>query len=160
MEYNDLIIYGDSEAPDCPSGLKNDFCVQTDKVGVITGAAAYKGKKPHIEGESALPPYKIKGDSAWGGKSVWNRLTFKDYSANTTYGFKNSIISTSKYQPDYIPEIVAHDTKFINVDQDAIAYIRDPEEGWANVKDCGNFPCTAPQNVLFKFWNTTWEGTT
>jgi len=159
MEYNDLIIYGDSEALDCPVG-KEDRCFKTDKVGVMTGAVAYKGKSNHITGVSAFPPYKIKGDSSWGGVSVWNRLTFVDYKAATGFGKRNSIISTSKYQPDYIPQIIAHDTKFINVDEDSIIYIRDPEPGWANVKDCGDFPCTGPLNTVFKFRNTTWEGKT
>jgi len=41
-----------------------------------------------------------------------------------------------------------YDTKFIDVDGDAIAYLDDPDPGWANIKDCGEFPCTAPSNVL------------
>jgi hypothetical protein len=30
----------------------------------------------------------------------------------------------------------------------------DPPEAWANIDDCGNWPCTAPQNVLMSFENT------
>lgn len=143
MEYNDIIVYGDSEILDCPA-QQNDRCVKENKVGVIPGAVAHGGKSPHITGASSLPPYKIKKDGAWGGKTVWNRLTFKDFKATTPLGLRNSIISTSKYQPDYTPTVTAHDTRFINVDEDSVAYIRPPEPGWANVKDCGNFPCTAP----------------
>lgn len=33
-----------------------------------------------------------------------------------------------------------------------------PDPGWANLDDCGDFPCTAPLNVLFNFRNTTWSG--
>lgn len=34
----------------------------------------------------------------------------------------------------------------------------DPPGGWANVKDCGNFACTAPWNTLFMFNGTTFTG--
>jgi hypothetical protein len=27
----------------------------------------------------------------------------------------------------------------------------DPPKGWANLDDCGNFPCTAPNNVILSF---------
>jgi len=51
-----------------------------------------------------------------------------------------------------------YDSKFIDVDGDALSYIMDPNPGWANVKDCGNFPCTAPLNVLFTFTDSIFEG--
>jgi len=51
-----------------------------------------------------------------------------------------------------------HDTVFTNVSADAMAYIYDPPQGWANVKDCGNFPCTAPQNTILSFKGTTFNG--
>jgi len=42
-----------------------------------------------------------------------------------------------------------YDSKFVDVDGDAIAYIDENNPSWANIKDCGDFPCTAPANVLF-----------
>lgn len=33
-----------------------------------------------------------------------------------------------------------------------------PPKGWANVKDCGNFPCTAPLNTLFSFKRNKFRG--
>ena len=41
-----------------------------------------------------------------------------------------------------------YNTKFIDVDGDAIAYLDDPDPGWVNIKDCGEFPCTAPSDKL------------
>jgi len=32
-----------------------------------------------------------------------------------------------------------------------IAYMAEPNPGWANLKDCGDFPCTAPLNSLISF---------
>lgn len=40
-----------------------------------------------------------------------------------------------------------------------MAYIFDPPWGWANIDDCGNFPCTAPSNVLMQFEKSTFTGT-
>lgn len=30
---------------------------------------------------------------------------------------------------------------------------------WANLADCGDFPCTGPKNTLFSFKNIKWTGT-
>jgi len=51
-----------------------------------------------------------------------------------------------------------YDTKFIDVDADALAYLMSPPQAWANIKDCGAFPCTAPLNALFTFEDTTFSG--
>lgn len=34
----------------------------------------------------------------------------------------------------------------------------DPPSGWATLDDCGEFPCTAPKNVLIRFEQTTYTG--
>jgi hypothetical protein len=41
-----------------------------------------------------------------------------------------------------------------------MAYLYDPPEKWATEDDCGDFPCTAPSNVLIDFKSTTYEGST
>jgi len=51
-----------------------------------------------------------------------------------------------------------YDSKFVDVDGDAFAYIDEPSPGWAAVDDCGEFPCTAPLNILFQFFDTEFEG--
>lgn len=34
-----------------------------------------------------------------------------------------------------------------------------PNPHWANLEDCGNFPCTGPYNMMFSFKNSVWYGT-
>lgn len=34
----------------------------------------------------------------------------------------------------------------------------DPNPGWANLADCGNFVCTGPKNTLYKFTNNKYIG--
>jgi len=41
-----------------------------------------------------------------------------------------------------------------------MANLKSPNPGWANIDDCGNFPCTGPYNLLYSFKNTTWNGYT
>jgi hypothetical protein len=48
--------------------------------------------------------------------------------------------------------------EFIDFDDPGFAYFLDPPSDWANPTDCGNFPCTAPSNVLVKMQGTTFSG--
>jgi len=48
---------------------------------------------------------------------------------------------------------------FDDVTNDAVAYIRSPPGKWATIDDCGEFPCTGPQNVVMKFKKVTCTGT-
>jgi hypothetical protein len=47
--------------------------------------------------------------------------------------------------------------KFTNVLYDALVYFYDPPEKWANVTDCGKWPCTAPHNVVMNFNDAVFE---
>jgi hypothetical protein len=44
------------------------------------------------------------------------------------------------------------------VEDSALAYLFDPPSSWAGIANCGNFPCTAPSNVLIQFERTTFAG--
>jgi hypothetical protein len=48
------------------------------------------------------------------------------------------------------------DTTFTDVD--VPAFLWDPPGGWANLDDCGDYPCTGPWNALLSFEGTTWTG--
>jgi hypothetical protein len=42
-------------------------------------------------------------------------------------------------------------TTFKNVAEEALVYLDDAPQEWANSKDCGTFTCTGPANVLMSF---------
>jgi hypothetical protein len=44
------------------------------------------------------------------------------------------------------------------VDQNALAFLMSPPAEWANIDDCGQFPCTSPNNVLIQFERSTYAG--
>jgi hypothetical protein len=60
---------------------------------------------------------------------------------------------------DYHPRARFVNTRFDNVEQNVLAYLFSPPSGWANLDDCGDFPCTAPNNALLTFEKTTFTGT-
>jgi hypothetical protein len=39
-----------------------------------------------------------------------------------------------------------------------MTYFFEPPEKWANLADCGDFPCTGPKNTIFSFTNIKWTG--
>jgi hypothetical protein len=46
--------------------------------------------------------------------------------------------------------------EFVNCNADSLTYFFNPPQGWANLADCGDFPCTGPKNTIFTFTNTKW----
>jgi hypothetical protein len=114
-----------------------------------------KGLMPQMS--SALPVYKIKSIGSWGGMQRNYRNEFYDFRATTAEGGHQRLIALNPYMSDYHPMVEFYDSKFVNIDGDALAYIMHPKPSWANIKDCGSFPCTAPLNVLFTFENSKWE---
>jgi hypothetical protein len=52
-----------------------------------------------------------------------------------------------------------YDNEFINVKDGAFVTLSNPNPGWANLRDCGDFPCTGPSNILLSFQGTVWTGT-
>merc|ERR1712242_616880 len=75
-------------------------------------------------------------------------------------GQRSVIFERNAGDSDKIPPHFFNDMTFINVDNDGWAFLEKPKEKWANVKDCGNFPCTAPNNLIFSFAGTKFEGDT
>jgi hypothetical protein len=54
-------------------------------------------------------------------------------------------------------------SNFANIEEDAFAWIEKPKESWAAIdplitpSNCGDWPCTAPENVVLKFEETTYS---
>jgi hypothetical protein len=68
------------------------------------------------------------------------------------------IFRLNEFGADYYPLVKMTNTYFENVDWDAYAYFFVPPNEWATVDDCGQFPCTGPNNVLIKFTGATFGG--
>lgn len=69
------------------------------------------------------------------------------------------MIRLNEHAADYIPRAKFLNTRFENSDLDSFAYLFSPPSSWANLDDCGDFPCTAPNNALLQFEKSTFAGT-
>ena len=61
-------------------------------------------------------------------------------------------------QPDYTPFATMRNIRFTNVAHEALAWIQDPPQGWANKSDCVEFTCTGMYNIVIYFSGVTVGG--
>ena len=108
--------------------------------------------------QSAIPYEKIMGNPIWSTVFKMYDNKFFNFGTKTAQGYDQSLFFNEPNQPDYIPMLQAYGNEFVDVKDGAWATLSDPNPGWANLKDCGDFPCTAPWNLLFSFKETTWRG--
>ena len=89
-------------------------------------------------------------------------MTFKNFASNgvTKCAARSVIFEAIDSASDKIPIHYFTNTVFEDVDTKSMAFFYDPPNKWAIVKDCGAFPCTAPNNILLTFTTTTYAGTT
>ena len=107
---------------------------------------------------SSLPIQKIKSNGSWGGNVELDNVNFNKFKAFTECGAKQHAIKRNPTSSDYIPVNKFKNTKFRDVQDQAVVFIDDPNPGWANPTDCGEWPCTAPNNIVLKFENTQFTG--
>ncbi len=105
------------------------------------------------------PQFKIKADASFGGSTTYENLEFYNFrSGFTSCGTMQRIMVLNGYNADYYPPMRVINPRFVNVAQDSMVYLMDPPDGWANIDDCGQFPCTSPNNVLIQYEKATFSG--
>jgi len=117
-------------------------------------------KDLHPVMSSALPIYKSHGEGNWGGRVDVNNSKFSKFLGKSKCGERSVIFERNPDSSDKIPPHFFNNCILEDVDDSGFAFLEKPDPKWANVKDCGNFPCTAPNNLIFSFSGTTYEGTT
>jgi hypothetical protein len=109
------------------------------------------GKALHPEKKSSLPISKIKTYGVFNAKVQVHDMEFHDFSETTKCNKAQHVFERNPTSADYIPIHEFSRIKFTNIDEDALVWLEDPNPGWANPTDCGDWPCTAPENVILKF---------
>jgi len=156
VELKDSDIYGHVGSDDCPEG-HDCFCRHKFGVGAFGGNMG--GKEFHISASSPMPMQHIMSYGAWAASTNFENVRFIDWqSAETPCGAQQSIFGLIYDQSDFVPTQRLYGSEFINVHQDALAWIMDPNPGWNNVDDCIGFPCTAPSNVVIDLQDTKYSG--
>jgi len=148
-------FFGESEADDCP---RNHPCHCKEKSAFMTASVNHGSKSFHIDTAASLPSYKIKSYGAWNISTQFNNLTFENFRDKTKCGKIQRIFKINPFASDNIPVHNFKKTNFINVTDSSVAFLMDPDPGWANLDDCGPFPCTAPSNVVMRFTESSFSG--
>lgn len=117
-------------------------------------------KDLHPTMSSSLPIYKSHGEGNWGGRFTGTNLTFKNFKGLTRCGARSNGFALNPDSSDKIPPHYFYNCKFEDNDDMGMGFLMKPPLKWANIKDCGNFPCTAPSNVIFVFKGTSYSGAT
>ena len=134
-------------------------CHCTVKYGLMLFTNNAAGKDLHPTMPSALPIHKIKSNGVWASSAEVKNVSFNNFNGLTKCGRKQYMIMRNEFAADYIPIHKFINTKIKNVDDSSVAFIKDPNPGWAKKSDCDTFPCTAPSNVVLHFQSTQFSGT-
>jgi hypothetical protein len=113
----------------------------------------------HPSKEMHCPLSSQVENGSWAGKAFFKNLKFIDFApgANADGGIlRNQMIQLLKKSPDFITLQNFDNIEFVNCESDALTYFFEPPETWANLADCGDFPCTGPKNTIFSFTNIKW----
>lgn len=102
---------------------------------------------------SSLPIHKSKSIGTYGVYTDFTDIRFTNFAAKTKCGKDQNIFEFNFSSADSIPVMNFDDVLFTNVEDSAVAFFFDPPQGWAVVSDCGEWPCTAPSNAVYKFNN-------
>lgn len=151
MKFRNSKIYGESPAPDCPQNGKGGYCDKGERCGLMSAVSLTGAKPIHPMMPSPKPYHKCKSYGSWGATAYFENMEFINFYERTTTGARQTAICLNPTASDYIPPHLFKNTKFNNVMPTALAYIKSPNPGWANLKDCVEFPCSAPLNILFDF---------
>jgi hypothetical protein len=159
IKFSNSKIYGETEAQDCPAGHD---CHCPHKMGLMLFGNNVGGKTLHIPAASPRPIYKIKSYGSYGGIAQIDNVTFKNFNTGgkTACQGRQSIFARNEHASDKIPMHYFTNIKFEDVDTASMAFFEDPPSKWAIIKDCGEFPCTGPNNILLSFTTTTYSGST
>lgn len=158
ISMTDIEIYGEDDNLDAPDG-QGAYC--PDKYGLMLSGVFQGGKPPHPKTKSGLPIYKQGGYSTWAADVTLTRVNFSNFESAKTKkcGQRHTTIQRNPTASDYIPIHKFKNSKFTNVHENALAWIQDPNPGWANPSDCIEWPCTAPENVVLKYEGASFHGT-
>lgn len=151
----DSFFHGETLAEDCVSG-GDCWC---DNKSALFNAQNMNDEKPLMPtSSSSLPIWKSHGEGNWGGKFYVKDTTFKNFKGLSRCGARHVAMERNPSSSQKIPPTFLDRIRFEDTDDNGFVFLEKPDPGWANVKDCGNFPCTAPNNLIYSFSQTTWKG--
>jgi hypothetical protein len=160
----DSVFYGNSANPDCP--VPGTQCQFVPRSGVTTSIQSKVhnplGLEMHPKKEMHCPLSEQVENGSWAGKAYFKNLKFYDFKPGIDSSgkpVKVTMIKLLPKSPDFITLQHFENLEFHNCDPEAQTFFFEPPTSWANLNDCGDFPCTGPKNTIFSFKNIKWTGT-
>lgn len=141
---------------DCAPGQKCDHCV--DRAGMILNQALSGAHGDKQERWTKLPLFKSSGGLS--GSGHYYDMQFIGFESKTTTCGSIQTAIRPWLSPDYIPFANFYEPLFTNQEKEALAYIPDPPQSWANPTDCVDFTCTGLYNVVIRMQNPRYNGDT
>jgi hypothetical protein len=80
----------------------------------------------------------------------YTNLVFMNFNLTTECGSNASVVAANELCPDYTPLSTFAKTKLINVANDSLFAMAEPDPEWANKIFCGEFPCTGLKNAIVR----------
>jgi len=157
IEVIDNLFIGESVLEDCPQDGDGGYCYDKSKQAYSAMMVSAAGNDVHPTMVPSMPYYEPMGSGHWEGYISVSNNEFRHFASTTRTGKRNTMIKNHPL-PDHQQIQYFSNNKFVNCDQSNFAHISAPKAGWAGISDCGNFPCTAPLNVLWEFSSNTFEG--
>ena len=93
-----------------------------------------------------------------GGAGYYYDMEFIGFNAKTTTCGSRQSAMKPYLSPDYIPFVQFFDPLFTNLAKEALAFIPNPPQGWANPSDCVDFTCTGLYNVVIRLERPRYAG--
>ena len=95
----------------------------------------------------------------WYGEMKVSNVEFVNFKDELVSGCsQNNALSSNEFASDNSMGVEMTNITFTNAGVDNYAYFYDPDPDWANMNDCGNWPCTGIRNIIVKDMDGSFTG--
>mmetsp|Transcript_8382 Transcript_8382/g.16636 ORF Transcript_8382/g.16636 Transcript_8382/m.16636 type:complete len:1637 (+) Transcript_8382:5150-10060(+) len=131
-----------------PSNCKANACLSRHGIGFGTYGTSKSFSS--FNAKMMMSPSDVDKDPAFSGEFRYSNIYLGNFKNSAICGSKQTALVSNPNSPDFsVPQIFTN-VLLDNVAEDSLFYMNDPKPGWANLDDCGEFPCTGPLNVLVR----------
>jgi len=118
--------------------------------GILLGTYQQEAKQWSINGKLKLPVYNVTKEEVFHAEFYYQNIVFANFNSSDICQANVTAVAVNELCPDYTPLSVFSGVKLINVANDSIFYMPEPDPVWANVIFCGEFPCTGLKNAVIR----------
>lgn len=118
--------------------------------GVLLGTYQQESKQWSINGKLKLPVYNVSKEEVFHAEFYYNNIVFANFNSTDVCKANVTAVAVNELVPDYSPLAVFSGAKLINVANDSIFYMPEPDPEWGNIIFCGEFPCTGLKNAIVR----------